>query len=623
MESANGGGAQALRDGTYRGGNDELAVELRIDTEEAGAISADLSRLGPNGTPDYVASLRSAPGERVSLEQGTWTVIAEDDLGANATGRLTLVSSNGDQAANAVLFLDGPLNGLPGRAQISFEAEWKAEAIRSLGVEIETEEGVADPVDFDFQGREVSIQSCLVDAGFEVREAGEKSPIPAHPQGWGLSELHTLMQDFAAAELGERLWELHLLMLARSDQEGLLGVMFDETEVLPRQGVAVFAEEIRARAPEPDRKLIQTTVHELGHALNLAHRFERVVGRADSTSFMNYDWRYGGGNKRDEFWSRFAFTFDPDELAFLRHAPRSAVIPGGAAFHSIRYWNEGTGGYSPYVPEAALTGFRLTLRPPQGGPLLSFAQPVFLEIELTNQTGEELELPPVLLDPKSGFLELLIRKSQGLSTRSLAGTEVFVPIVQRCFDLDPERFDTVPDGGSIRNNVNLTYGSSGFAFAEPGTYEVTALLAVPDRRRGRDLILRSETLPLRVATPKAIEEEEDAMDLFRDDVGVYLALGGNRGLASAAQALEAIRERRQAGEEEVRDPVVAVIVRAQGIDAGRTYVRYEAEDYRELEGDPEKAADLLRQLDQEALMGFDRQTAEGTMDLATSYTQGG
>ena len=29
---------------------------------------------------------------------------------------------------------------------------------------------------------------------------------------------------------------------------------------------------------------------------------------------------------------------------------------------------------------------------------------------------------------------------------------------------------------SIPNNVNLTYGSSGFAFAEPGAYEVTALL---------------------------------------------------------------------------------------------------------------------------------------------------
>jgi hypothetical protein len=91
------------------------------------------------------------------------------------------------------------------------------------------------------------------------------------------------------------------------------------------------------------------------------------------------------------------------------------------------------------------------VRPPHGGRLLEFAQPVFPDVELTNQTGEELELPPVLLDPKGGFLEILIRKSQGVSTRSLADAEVFVPILQRCFDLDPERFDTVPDGGSICN----------------------------------------------------------------------------------------------------------------------------------------------------------------------------
>jgi hypothetical protein len=343
------------------------------------------------------------------------------------------------------------------------------------------------------------------------------------------------------------------------------------------------------------------------------------VGRADSTSFMNYDWRYKGGNKRDEYWSRFAFSFDQDELSFLRHGSRRAVIPGGVAFHSIRYWNEGTGGYSPYVPEAPLRGFRLTLRPPQAGRLLAFAQPVFLEVELTNQTGQPIELPPVLLDPKSGFLEILIRKSQGVSTRSLAEAEVFVPIFQRCSDLDPRHVETVPDGGSIRNNINLTYGTSGFPFAEPGTYEVTALLAIFDRRTERDLIVRSETLPIRVATPKEVAEEQDALELFRDDVGAYLALGGNRGLASAGEAVEAVRERRQAGEAEVRDPVVAAIVRAQGIDAGRRYVRYAEGEFRELEPEPERAASLLGQLDDRALRAFDRETAAGTRETAEAY----
>jgi hypothetical protein len=126
-----------------------------------------------------------------------------------------------------------------------------------------------------------------------------------------------------------------------------------------------------------------------------------------------------------------------------------------------------------------------------------------------------------------------------------------------------------------------------------------------------------------VANPQTIEEEVDAMDLFRDDVGAYLALGGNRGLSSAAEALETIRERRQAGEAEVRDPVVAAIVRAQGIDAGRTYVRYEDENYRQLVADPERDAQLLGQLDDEAFQAFDRETAKGTRELAASYGQSG
>lgn len=114
----------------------------------------------------------------------------------------------------------------------------------------------------------------------------------------------------------------------------------------------------------PDRKVIQTTIHELGHALNLAHRFEREVGRADSLSHMNYDHLYKLGGHRDEFWEQYRFTFDPDELSFIRHGVRAHVIPGGRAFHSLRYWADGDGGYVPYRPEVPLPWFRLRLAPP-------------------------------------------------------------------------------------------------------------------------------------------------------------------------------------------------------------------------------------------------------------------
>lgn len=607
-----------LRDGRYEGSNEHAFVELRVDRAVSAALSADLYRLGPDARRDWVASVRTAPGTTFARGDHGSLVVAEDDLGGATTGHLTVSSPNGTgETANVVLELDQPLNGLPARTPIAFSVTWASATLRSLGIEIETEQGVAREAPVTFDGRRETLETCLTAAGFEVHKAGADSQIPRSHHGWEMSELHTLMQDFAQQSLTERSWNLHLLLLSSADEPRLLGVMFDETEVLPRQGAAVFADSVRAIPNiDHDRKLIQTSVHELGHALNLAHRFERVVGRADSTSFMNYDWRYKGGNKRDEFWARFAFRFDADELAFLRHGPRSAVIPGGAAFHSIRYWNEGTGGYSPYVPEAPLPGFELSLRGPQSGNLFAFAQPIFLEVELTNRTGQELELPAGLLDPKSGFLEILVRRTHGTSTRSLAETTPFQPILQRCYDMQAGAADRVPDGGSIRNNVNLTYGTSGFPFADPGAYEITALLAVSDPQNQRELIVRSPVLPIRVAAPQTVDEDRDAMQLFRDDVGVYIALGGNRRLAGAHDALAEVVERRRG---DVSDPVVAAIVRAQGLDARRSYVRYRAGDFQQVAAEPDRAAELLGSLDDDALCAFDRTTAEGTRRLADAY----
>lgn len=609
------------QDGRYEGVNEHVLIDLRLDAGVADAASADVYRLGPDGRNDWVASVRSAPGTGIGDSAGPWPVIAEDDVGGHTTGRLQATSGNGSEdALHAVLVLDAPLNGLPARTEIAVDASRKATTMRSLKIEIEIEKGVEPPVAFGFNDRGMTIDSCLEDAGFDVGRAGEASTIPSPEGDWQIAQLHTLMEDVAEASLSERAWELHLLLLSQAAGRELFGIMFDTTDALPRQGVAIFANTVREAfaGNHPDRKLIQTSVHELGHALNLAHRFEREVGRADSTSFMNYDWRYQGGKKADEFWQRFAFSFDPDELSFLRHAPRTAVIPGGAGFRSVRYWNEGTGGYSPYLPEVPLDDFALELRPPTNGPLFNFAQPVFLEVRLTNLTDETLDLSPALLDPKTGFLEILIRKTGGVSTRSLADAELFNPIMQRCVHAPPESADKVAPQKSISNNVNLTYGSSGFAFAEPGAYEVTALLSLVDQERELDFIVRSAPLPIRVAAPMQIEEEQDAMDLFRDDAGVYLALGGNRNLETAHDKLAAIAERRG---EDPRDPIVATIMRAQALDATRQYVRKEdaKADFTRQEAQPDRAANLLGRLDDAALRAFDEVTAKQTRELADTY----
>ena len=420
----------------------------------------------------------------------------------------------------------------------------------------------------------MTVESALQAAGIDVYTSGIRDRIPRLEGGWQMAQLHTLMSDLAQSPMDMRVWQLHLLLLSRSNRPGLLGVMFDSADALPRQGCAVFVNEIRGiQGIDHERKLIQTTVHELGHALNLAHRFERVVGRADSTSFMNYDWRYRGGNRQEEFWNHFHFTFDDDEFEFLRHAPMAPVIPGGAAFHSANYWLDGHGGYSPYVPEAPLAGWQLSISPADGRQLLRFSEPVMLRTVLTNTSKRTVEVPKFLLDTKAGFLEVSIRRVHAGSTAGGgSGAASFSPVMQRCFQWDAADDMRLQPGESMEDDVNLTFGSGGFAFAEPGTYDIHALLILFDNVAQRELVARSNTLRLRIAAPRSDDEEHDALDFFTPSVGMYIALGGAPTLKSARAGLERIVERHRG---DLANTAVASLSKTMAFDDARTYVRYQ------------------------------------------------
>lgn len=604
----------ALREGRYIAANAQFQAELRLDTGQTEIVSMDLY-LGSTSSRSYLASLRSSPGVAVNRSQRRFRIVGGDDDGGQTTGMMELIPLSETQATVKVT-LDHGLSGLPVGVPLIMTAAWQSPFFRTIGLEVDTEQGVPTLPSFLFGERAVTLESCYGEAGIEVVPVGRRDAIPKSTQGWDDSQLHGLMSRFANESLNQKAWVLHLLVLSRSQTRGLLGVMFDSGERdengFPRQGAAVFAEPIRNHPAGFERKMIQTTTHELGHALNLAHRFERVVSRADSTSCMNYDWRYLGGGREDQFWRDFRFAFDPDEIRFLRHGPRSSLIPGGAEFHTVNYWSDGSGGYSPYVPEVALQGLELSLRPPAAGTLFSFAQPVLLTVELKNTSGRAVSIPPQFLDPKSGFLEILVRRL-GVPTPGASGNQLtFTPIINRCWDMKDAAADTVPDGGSLVNNVNLTFGSAGFTFAEPGSYEVTAVLTLFDRMRQVDQIVRSEPLRLRVAHPQSLDEERDAIDLFRRDVGFYLTLGGSDVLTRAAETLEAVRERRQGREQEITDPLVAHIVRCKAINSSRDFVTYSEGKFHTRPAEPEASAELFSRLEAGAARQlFDPATRRG------------
>nr|MDJ0641071.1 hypothetical protein [Paracoccaceae bacterium] len=595
-----------IADGLYLGGNARLAIELRVDFNGSAIVSGDLFSTAFGGR-DYLASFRTAPGTMAAPDDAQpWTVIFEGQGDTVSTGELMLLEGMTENAVTVVLMTHGPLAGLPTMQAMELTAEWRSAALRQLAVEIEMEVGTSRPPTYRFGERDVTFTSVFSDAGIEITEIGMTSQIERPIEKWGIAQLHGLMMDtVSGASLDRPQWRQQLLWLGEPSRAGLLGVMFDSAGVLPRQGTAVFEGEIRRIVPtETDRKIVQTTAHEIGHALNLAHRFEREVGRADTTSIMNYDWRYKGGGKRTEFWRNFAFTFDEDELSFLRHGARHKIVPGGAQFHSATYWADGNGGYSPYLPEVPsdLLSLHLQAPPVAGGHIFEFGQPVLLKVTLTNEMTQPLQFNRRFLDPKGSFLEVLIRKVDGNPHSSVEATH-FQPLYERCLDVDADADVIIPPGGTMDDNINITFGASGFAFAEPGMYDIQVVGSTPinvddmDPSNDRELVFTSNKLRIFVTFPKTRQEEIDVADvLFREDVGTFFALGGSERLDKATSDLKELSERRLHRRKTVSDPVAANIIRCLGIDAGRWTYRYVDGKCKQENGDPAKAAGYLKQL---------------------------
>jgi hypothetical protein len=615
-------------DGAYLATNDQFSADLRVDITESSIISMDLFQVAGE-TRSYVASVRTNPGESLTPEQRRFGIIGQDSQGGQSTGRLELNPLSETQASVSLVF-DQPLAGLPAHDTILLAARWRSDSFRILGLEVDQEIDVPNLPEYEFEGRTITIESSFKEAGLEVMHVGDRDQIPRPSRGWDIAELHGLMVRFADESLSRRAWNLNLLVLSEAYDPStggadphLAGIMFDTGQLdvnnLPRQGSAVFTKPIERHFAGLERKLIQTSVHELGHALNLAHRFEREVGMADSTSFMNYDWRYRGGNQKWQFWQNFRFKFDPDEIRFLRHAPWPLIVPGGAEFHTVRYWSEGTGGYSPYRREVPTSLLMLQLMPPATGALFAFGQPVFLTVELTNHSDSSLNIPDFFLDPKSGFLELTIKR---ISTLGPADRDElrFRPIATRCYDLDLSTAEIVDPGQSMTNNINLTFGSAGFTFAEPGNYEVKAVLVIPnpDNRR-EEFIVRSNPLQIRIAYPTSLQDEQDALTIFSNkDVGFYFALGGSDVLTKAADTLEEIKQRRQGKKPTISDPLVAYITRCQAINLSREFITYQKGKFATRRAQISRAVSLLDQLAKTASKILDSASLEGFKALSAS-----
>ena len=390
---------------------------------------------------------------------------------------------------------------------------------------------------------DLSIEDVYRRAGFDVRTStGSGTAVPltiasGNPDPrWSDSEMHDAMQTYWSRFASAAQWAMWVFW-ARQHEIGarLGGVMFDDIGPNHRQGTAIFTDSFVAVPPDGDpdpgswvaRMKFWTAVHEMGHAFNLAHSWQKehpsewgtpwipLANDPEARSFMNYPYNVQGGEAA--FFSDFEYRFIDPELVFMRHAPERFVRMGDAA------WFQDHGFEAPLNGSAS--PLRLTVRTNRAAPVFDFLEPVVLELKLTNTGSQPLVLDRHVL-AADGVVAILERRG--------GPARQWVPYAQYC--REPESIVLAP-GESLYEPLPVYAGRNGWDISDPGVYRVRVALDLDEQP------IVSDPLTVKVRPPTSPVEEYLAQDLFSDEAGRALTVGGTAVMTSAISALEAVVER--------------------------------------------------------------------------------
>ena len=385
----------------------------------------------------------------------------------------------------------------------------------------------------------LSLETVYRRAGFNVRKSGSDSAIPVDDAGanttWSDAEMHDAMQAYWSRFSNTAQWSMWVMFARLHDNgNGLGGVMFDDIGPNHRQGTAIFSDSFISQAPVGDanpaawveRMRFWTAAHEMGHGFNLAHSWQKSLGapygnpwlptladEPEARSFMNYPYNVSGGES--SFFSDFEYRFSDNELVFMRHAPAKFVQMGNAD------WFEDHGFEQP--AQVQPSAFTLELRTNKTDTVFEFLEMINLELKLTNVSGQTRLLEAATLKEYQNMV--IIIKRDGMPARQ------WLPYAYYVRD---SKMAAIDHGQSLYDSLLLSAGKNGWDIAEPGGYTVQAMMTINDET------IVSNSLKLRVATPKTHGEEVCAQDLFAKEVGQVLTYGGSQFLESANTALEEV-----------------------------------------------------------------------------------
>jgi hypothetical protein len=379
---------------------------------------------------------------------------------------------------------------------------------------------------------QLSISDVYRRAGIGARETTGASTIPVSSAGadsrWSDQEMHDAMQTYWSRFANRPQWSLWVLFASMHEQgPNLGGVMFDGIGPNHRQGTAIFSDSFISRAdpgdPNPaaavERMRYWTAVHEMGHAFNLAHSWQKALGTGwrmlsnepEARSPMNYPYRVAGGP--NAFFADFEYRFSDQELLFLRHAPERFVQMGNADWFDHHGFEQAAVERHP--------DFSLTLRANRQKAEFEFLEPVVLELKLKNISPYPKVVLEDLLERQEEMLVIVKREGQSAKQQE--------PFVHFCRQ---RRERVLEPNASMYESLFVSISRDGWMVAEPGRYSVQVAVEL----EGRWVI--SNAYRLVVRPPKAGAHEALAQDYFSDDVARVLAFDGTRVLRGANDTLK-------------------------------------------------------------------------------------
>jgi hypothetical protein len=355
---------------------------------------------------------------------------------------------------------------------------------------------------------------------------------------WSNMEMHDAMQTYWSRYMPAEQWALWVFTAGRHEWgTGLGGIMFDDIGTEHRQGTAIFNDSFISDEPAGDpapaasvnRLRFWTTVHESGHAFNLAHAWQKslihmghgpwipLADDAEARSYMNYPYGVSGGEA--SFFGDFEFRFVDDELLFLRHAPERFVRQGDALWFDHH-------GFQQANTSPAST-FSLEVRVNREPTVFEFLEPVTVELKLTNTSSRPQVVDQLSLMPDGSIT--VVTKREGQPARLL------MPFATFC---QQPQLRVLQPGESTYEPLQASASPAGWGIAEPGAYTIQAALSLPS---GEDVV--SKPLRIRVAAPGDTDEERVAGDFFSNEVARALAFGGTRSMTHAVRTLQDVAER--------------------------------------------------------------------------------